>query len=374
MAARQFFTPIDMTKLEIRNLILHLLSAEPGSPVEGQLFYNTTNHNVEFRRAADWVVLGSLDQITKAAADVDINTHKLINVTDPSSAQHAATKNYVDTRTINDLTAPAADFSMNSHKITSLSTPTASGDAATKGYVDGLISGVSSWKTAVRAASTANGTLATAFENGDTMDGITLATGNRILLKNQTAPEENGIYVVAASGAPARATDADAGSELLGAAVWVEEGSTLADTGWVQTVDGTITVNTTGLTFVQFSGAGQITAGTGMSKSGNTLNVGAGSTPGTGGPGGGLVANADDMVIDKDIVVRKFAVDVGDGASTSIVITHNLGTLDCMCQVYVKGTGGSLVECDIQHTTTNTITLVFAVAPTSAQFRAIVQA
>lgn len=121
---------------------------------------------------------------------------------------------------------------------------------ATKTYVDAKVAGLS-WKQAVRAASTTSGTLATAFENGDTLDGVALATGDRILLKNQSAASENGIYVVNASGAPTRATDADTGAELVDASVWVSEGTTLADTQWVCTSNAPITLGSTSLAFAQ---------------------------------------------------------------------------------------------------------------------------
>lgn len=114
--------------------------------------------------------------------------------------------------------------------------------------------GVTAWKDVVRAASTANGTLATAFENGDTLDGVTLATGDRILLKNQSSAAENGVYTVNASGAPTRATDADAGSELVNATVPVSEGTTNADTTWICTTNAPITVGSTSLTFSAFAG------------------------------------------------------------------------------------------------------------------------
>lgn len=107
-----------------------------------------------------------------------------------------------------------------------------------------------SWKTPVRAASTANGTLATAFENGDTLDGVTLATGDRILLKNQTSAAENGIYVVNASGAPTRASDADSGAELVNAAVLVSEGTANADKLFISTTNAPITIGSTSITFI----------------------------------------------------------------------------------------------------------------------------
>lgn len=142
----------------------------------------------------------------------------------------------------------------NNNKITNVSTPTANGDVANKSYVDTAISNLNSLfdaKGSVRVATTTNGTLATAFANGQTIDGVTLATGNRILLKNQSTQSENGIYTVSASGAPTRVTDMDVWSEVPGAFVVVEEGSTNADTIWLCTANQGGTINSTAITFQQ---------------------------------------------------------------------------------------------------------------------------
>ena len=162
---------------------------------------------------------------------------------------------------------------VSSARITSLATPTGSTDAATKAYVDAQLQGLDV-KQSVRVATTANGTLSSAFANNSTVDGVTLATNDRILIKDQSTGSENGIYTVNASGAPTRATDFDADSEVTGGAFFfAEEGTTNADNGFVLTNDGAITVGTTALTFTQFSGAGQVIAGSALTKSGNTLNV-----------------------------------------------------------------------------------------------------
>lgn len=169
-----------------------------------------------------------------------------------------------------------------------VATPVANNDAANKAYVDGVAQGLDI-KASVRAATTAAGTLSTDFENGDVIDGVTLSTGDRILIKNQADPIENGIYTVNASGAPTRAVDYASGSQAAGTFTFVEEGTVNADNGYVCTNDGaTDTVGTDGLTFVQFSGAGQIIAGAGLTKSGNTLNVGQHTT-------GAILVNADDI-------------------------------------------------------------------------------
>jgi hypothetical protein len=147
----------------------------------------------------------------------------------------------------------------------------------TKGYVDAVKQALDI-KESVHAASTANVSLtagSSGLEAGDVIDGVTLVAGDRVLLKNQTDASENGIYVaVASGGTPARSDDANASADVTsGMFVWVEEGTANADQGYVLTTNNVITLNTTNLTFTQFSGAGQITAGNGLTKSGNTINV-----------------------------------------------------------------------------------------------------
>lgn len=209
-----------------------------------------------------------------------------------------------------------ADQSMGGNKLTNLGTPSAGTDAATKAYVDAMSNGLD-LKASVRVATTAAQTLATDFENGDTIDGVVLATGNRILIKNQAAGSENGIYTVNASGAPTRATDADENAEVTpGMFVFVEEGTTNSDSGWVLTNNGAITVGTTALTFTQFSGAGQITAGAGLTKTGNTLDVG--------GTTNRIVVNTDSIDIGTDVVTLTGSQTL---TNKSIAATQLTGTL-----------------------------------------------
>lgn len=131
---------------------------------------------------------------------------------------------------------------------------------AVKNYADAIKQALDI-KDSVRVASTANIAVATALINGSTIDGVVVATGDRVLLKDQSAGAENGIYVVVASGAASRSTDADVSAEVTaGMYTFVSEGTASADYGYVLTTNDPITLGTTALVFTQFSGAGQITA------------------------------------------------------------------------------------------------------------------
>ena len=189
------------------------------------------------------------------------------------------------------------DLSMdNSYKVINLAAPSADSDAATKGYVDTVAAGLK-WKPSVKAATTENGTLATAFANGATIDGISLSTGDRILIKDQSTGAENGIYEVQASGAPVRVTDFDANGEIPAAAVFVEEGTQNESTGWVCSNDDAVNIGVTALTFVQFTGAGTYAAGDGLDLSGTTFSVVASELVGT-----GLSESGNNLVVDDTAV------------------------------------------------------------------------
>lgn len=150
-------------------------------------------------------------------------------------------------------------------KITNLADPTNAQDAVTLSYVQTYVNGLDP-KASVRAATTTNGNLATAFANGQIIDGVTLATGNRILIKNQSLSFDNGIYIVNASGAPTRATDMDSWTEVPSTFLFVEIGTANADTGWVCTSDQGGTLGTTAITFVRFASNVSNISGSGSSN------------------------------------------------------------------------------------------------------------
>lgn len=195
----------------------------------------------------------------------------------------------VRTNRLDQMAAPTASVSFNNQRITGLAIPVADTDAASKAYVDAIKQGLDI-KDSVRAATTGNITLS----GIQTIDDVALIAGDRVLVKNQSTASLNGIYIVA-SGAWTRSADADSSADVTsGLFTFVSEGTVNSDSGWVLATNDPITLGTTSLTFVQFSGAGQINAGDGMTKSGNTLNVV--------GTAGRIVANADSLDLASGII------------------------------------------------------------------------
>jgi hypothetical protein len=211
--SRKFATHIDLLKNELRNAAVQNVATEPSSPVDGQIIFNTSESVLKIYNGTTWIAIGRLDQIS----------------------------------------APTASLDLNSQKITNLANPTADTDAVNKNYVDSLAQGIDA-KDSVRVATTTDISLT----GNQIIDGVTLSDGDRVLVKDQTNQEENGIYVYNSAGAWTRALDLDEFPEAPGAFAFVEEGTTNADTGWLSSTDRGGVLDTDPITFVQFSAAGQL--------------------------------------------------------------------------------------------------------------------
>lgn len=214
--SKKFAANIDLLLNELQNAKIHIVASDPASPVEGQIYYNSTTKALKFYNGSAWVQIGYLNQMTATGA-----------------------------------------VSVNGQLISSVATPISGTDAANKDYVDSVAQGLDA-KPSVEAISLTNITISAP---GATIDGVTPAgVGSRFILNGQTAPAENGIWLWnGAAVAMTRALDCNTWNELVGAFAFVEKG-TSPETGWLCSVDAGGTLGTTAVTWVQFSAAGQITA------------------------------------------------------------------------------------------------------------------
>jgi hypothetical protein len=279
--------------------------------------------------------------------------------------------------------APTGSLSIGGYTLTNVATPVNSTDAANKAYVDASAQGLNVKLSVAVATTGSNITLS----GTQTIDGVGVTAGQRVLVKDQSTASQNGIYVVA-SGAWSRS--ADDGTPAVGDFVFVESGTTWAHTGWI------VTSVSPSITWTQFSAAGEYTAGNGINITGASIALNPTSTGGLQatsggasillatnsglgtsssglavGAGSGIVVSTGTVAIDTTVVVRKYATSIGDGTSTSFTVTHNLGTRDVQVTLYDNSLY-SEVSADITHSTTNTVTVAFSTAPSSSQYRVVV--
>lgn len=247
-------------------------------------------------------------------------------------------------------------------RLTNVAPAAANGEPVVFEQLNAAVEGIA-WKDSVRVASTANINLAAP---GATIDGVTMAANDRFLAKDETSVPTNGLYIWNGAATPAtRAADASTFDELEGAVVQVEEGTANAGTTWRQTqVNGVIGTNNNVWTAFGTSAPAASETTAGIAEIATQAETDTGT---------------DDLRMVTPLKLatyagraKRYATNVGDGSSTSIVVTHNLNTLDV--QVYVYETGGSKREvfCEKQHTGVNSVTLVFDTAPASAAYRAVV--
>ena len=236
----------------------------------------------------------------------------------------------VRTSRLDQMAVPTASVAFNNQLITGLADPVSAQDAATKAYVDAVAQGIDA-KASVRAATTADITLS----GTQTIDGVAVTVGDRVLVKNQGTASQNGIYVVAAS-AWSRATDADTWNELISAFTFVEEGTVNADTGWVSTVNAGGTLGVTSVAFTQFSSAGSYLAGDGLTLSGNTFNVGGTANRIT------VTADAVDIAstyVGQSSITTLGTISTGVWNGTAVAVTHGGLGLTSALTGLVKGNG-----------------------------------
>ena len=246
-------------------------------------------------------------------------------------------------------------------KVINVPTPTAAGDAVPKSYVDSAVEGLA-WKDSARVATQSNINLASP---GATIDGITMVSQDRVLVRNQSTQSQNGIYVWnGAATALTRSLDASTFAELEQAIITVEEG-TDAGTTWRQTqINGVIDTNN--VIFSSFAAAAPAASETtaGIAEIATQAEVDAGT---------------DDARIITPLKlatwsgrIRKYAASFGDGSATSYVITHNFNTRDVTVVVFPNSGTYDNVEVDVGRTSVNEVTLVFATAPASNAYRVVV--
>lgn len=248
-------------------------------------------------------------------------------------------------------------------KVTGLAAPSASSDAATKAYVDSAVEGLA-WKDSCRVATQANLNLASP---GATIDGITMASGDRVLVRAQTAGADNGIYVWnGAASAMTRALDASTFDELEQAITTVEEGTSAGVTYRQTAVNGTLGSTVVSWTTLGTSSPTASTTQSGISRHATQAEVDAGT------------ALSPNVVVTPDTLanwsgrMRKAAASVGDGSATSYTVTHNLNTRDVIVRVFPNSGQYDDVEVDVQRTSVNAVAVVFATAPASNAYRVVV--
>lgn len=326
------------------------------------------DNSVASANVIDGALMGTDLNAAAAIANSQLATNPLARA-NHTGTQLAATISDFDTQVrtsrLDQMAAPTADVSLNTHKLTNVTNPSSAQDAATKAYVDAVALGLRG--KSVRAATTANITLA----GTPTIDGVALVVGDRVLAKNQTSNWTNGLYIVAAGAWP-YATDMDSASDVDGSFVIVEDGAQ-AGTLWITTSE-VVTFGTDAIVWTQFNSAADIIGGNGLTKTGNTLDVnvdgttiavtsdvlgvvvGAGpaSIPGS---NGGITVTSAAVALSWQFALK------GDGTTTTWNVSIT-GASGRMVNVTVlNNSSGQVVECDITNNISNVIVVAFDVAP-----------
>lgn len=237
-------------------------------------------------------------------------------------------------------------------KIQNLPTPSAAADAATKGYVDSAVEGLA-WKDSCRVATQANLSLASP---GATIDSITMAANDRVLVRSQTAPAENGIYIWNGAATPmTRALDASTAAELEQAVVSVEEGTSASATFRQSSVNFTLDSGAVAWTGFGTSAPAATESTAGILEVATQAEADAGTSDTT--------ALTPLKLANWSGRSRKMSQAIGDGAATSYTVTHNFNSRDVTVQVYRNSGNYDSVLVEVRRTSVNAVAIVFDTAP-----------
>jgi len=346
---RLFLTPINLNQNALQNAVVHPLAAAPSAPVPGQEYYNTTVNAAYYWNGSSWT-----------CQDATL----LFNAIPIAAIQNFATT--VQSYPLNLFTAPTANIPMGGFTLTGLNTgPSAPGQAAEYSWVIGQIqnaaAGIAS-KPPVACVAVTNQALSGLV----TVDGYSMLANDRVLLTAQDPATQNGVYN-AAAGAWTRVTaDGSTPGEIEPGAMWmVVNGTAYGGSQWRVATAGPISIGSTAVAIVEFGISQVYSAGNGMGLAGSVFSV----VPA---PGGGISVSGSGVSLDTTVVAKKYSATIGDGSAASIVVTHGLGTQDVIMAVRLAGTPYSVVDCDMQATTTNTATFGFAAAPAVGAYRVTV--
>ena len=346
-------SPQDFAQNEVRNAVLHPLSGAPSSPKQFQVYGNTTTGVPYFWNQTAWRPMDAA-ALTDGSISISALATNPLARANHTGTQLAATISDLATTVqayrLDQFAAPTVSVSFGNQRQINVADPVNPQDSATKNYVDGAVqsaaAGIDS-KPSVRVIAASNITLSAT----QTIDGVALAAGDRVLAAGQTTASANGVYVVA-SGAWTRALDADQNGEITPGSFWfVEEGTTYGKTQWRCNNTGTITLGTTAITIVQFGAAVNYTAGNGLSLTGNAFAVQLQSAS-------GLLNTASGIAIDTTVVGRKATgIVTTDGTNTAFTFTHNLNTKGVV--VSFRDASDIAVDIDWTATSVNAITINF---------------
>lgn len=436
--ATKFVTNLELLQNQILNGRFEVVASDPNTGnFEGRLIYNSTEKVIKWYDGTVWrKALKSITSSTTALVPtesngtVDLSIANVVNA-GASGLMTGADKTKLDNATSNNTASTLAFRDANGRL--QVTAPENDLDAANKYYVDAARSGLDV-KQSVRVTTnealpsyTHSSGVLTAIANGVlSIDDVTPSTGDRILVKNETSTNSpfNGIYDVTNPGSASstfvltRSIDADSNAEVTaGMFVFVEEGVNWSDSGWVLTTNGPINLGSTGLTYVQFSAAGQSIAGGGLTKTGNTIDV-VGTTDritvnpnsidiastyvgqtsittlgtistGTweatdvavahGGTNASTASGARTNLaettagydVSTPVLARVSARTIGDGINTTYAITHNYGTRDVVVQVFDITTHDT-VFADVIRTSINAVNITFSSPPASNAYRVVI--